>query len=157
MFILSYKLMHKTYFLGFGAQAARLCGGGNHNIWEKWMPDELENETLLYAQAYAAVNHINFLSPEAYRSERWALKGQAIQAIHETLNDAGAAEDDGNIGAVLCMAVVAPLEVGLLFYVREKLQGELGYGLQDPLDPLGPGSITSHFFVSKPTNDSNRT
>lgn len=84
------------------------------------MPHELENETLLYAQAFAAVNHIHFLNPEAYETERWALKGRAIQAISETLNDPAAAEDDGNIGAVLCMAVVAPLEVGPLSYVREK-------------------------------------
>jgi hypothetical protein len=75
------------------------------------MPGEVENETLLFAQAFAAVNHINFLNPEIYRSERWALKGQAIQAISETLNDPKAPEVDSNIGAVLCMAVVAPLEV----------------------------------------------
>ena len=97
---------------GFGAQAARLCGGGTHNAWEKWMPDEVDNDTLLYAQAFAAVYHINFLNPEAYQSERWALKGQAIHAITKTLDDPDAAEVDGNIGAVLCMAVVAPLEVG---------------------------------------------
>lgn len=78
------------------------------------MPDEVDNDTLLYAQAFAAVDHINFLNPEAYRSERWALKGQAIQAISETLNDPETAEVDGNIGAVLCMAVVAPLDAAPL-------------------------------------------
>lgn len=75
------------------------------------MPLILENEALLYSQAFAAVSHINFLNPEAYKSERWALKGQAIQKINETLNDVNAAEHDQNVGAVLAMAFVAHLEV----------------------------------------------
>lgn len=125
------------FILGFGAQATRLCGGGVHDAWEQWMPDEVDNDTLLYAQAFAAVNHINFLDPDVYQSERWALKGQAIQAMRETLNDPEAAWNDGNIGAVLCMAVVAPLEVSLfpteamqcgafqLFWLRRVLYSRL--------------------------------
>lgn len=81
------------------------------------MPDEVDNDTLLYAQAFAAVNHINFLNPELYRTERYALKGQAIHAINFTLDDPEAAEVDGNIAAVLCMAVVAPLEVSHSFQI----------------------------------------
>ena len=96
--------------LGFGAQATRLCGGGSHNAWEQWMPEEVRNDTLLYAQAFAAVTHINFLSPQDYRSERWTLKGQAIQAISKTLQNQETPHVDGNIAAVLCMAVVAPLD-----------------------------------------------
>lgn len=75
------------------------------------MPDEVENETLLYAQAFAAVTHINFLNPQDYQSERWNLKAQAIQAIKKTLCDQQTPHVDGNIGAVLCMAVIAPLDV----------------------------------------------
>ena len=96
-------------FLGFEEQATRLCGGGSHNAWKQWMPDELNNDTLLYAQAFAAVTHINFLNPQQYSSERWNLKGQAIQAISKTLRNQETPHVDGNIGAVLCMAVVAPL------------------------------------------------
>lgn len=73
------------------------------------MPDEVDNDTLTYAQAFAAVTHINFLDPEIYKSERWILKGQAIQVIRETLRHQETTHVDGNIGAVLCMAVVAPL------------------------------------------------
>ena len=107
--VLSYRLIYITY-LGFGEQATRLCGGGSHNAWEQWLPDEVENDTLLYAQAFAAVTHINFLNPEAYRSERWNLKAQAIKVIRETLKHQETPHVDGNIGAVLCMAVVAPLD-----------------------------------------------
>lgn len=81
------------------------------------MPDEVDNNTLLYAQAFAAVNHINFLNPELYQTEQYALKGQAIHAISVTLDDPEAAEVDGNIAAVLCMAVVAPLEVSHSFKI----------------------------------------
>ena len=74
------------------------------------MPDEVGNDTLLYAQAFAAVTHINFLSPQVYRSERWHLKAQAIQAISKTLEKQETPHVDENIAAVLCMAVVAPLD-----------------------------------------------
>lgn len=74
------------------------------------MPNEVNNNTLLYAQAFAAVTHINFLSPQVYQSERYLLKGQAIQAISKTLPNQETSHVDGNIGAVLCMAVVAPLD-----------------------------------------------
>lgn len=74
------------------------------------MPDKVDNDTLLYAQAYAAVTHINFLNPQEYPSERWSLKAQAIKAISKTLHNQETSPVDGNIGAVLCMAVVARLD-----------------------------------------------
>lgn len=98
--------------IGYGEQTSKFCRGRDRNTWQHWMPSILENEVLLYAHAFAAVIHINFLDQEAYKSERWALKGQAIQKINETLNDINAAEDDHNIGAILSMALVAQLEVG---------------------------------------------
>ena len=97
--------------IGFGEQTAKFCRGRDGHVWQQWMPPILENEALLYAQAFAAVIHINFLNPEAYKSERWALKGQAIQKINETLNDINEDEIEYNIGAVLSMALVAQLEV----------------------------------------------
>ncbi len=81
------------------------------------MPTILENETLLYAQAFYAVNHINFLNPNAYKPERYVLKGHSIQKINERLNDTDAAASDGNLSAVLCMASAAHLEVSSLEYV----------------------------------------
>lgn len=75
------------------------------------MPSILENETLLYAQAFSAVNHINFLEPKAYKAECYVLKGHAIHKINAKLNDAEEAASDANIGAVLCMASAAHLEV----------------------------------------------
>lgn len=50
------------------------------------------------------------------------MKGQAIQAISKTLRNQETPHVDGNIGAVLCMAVVAPLDwdpynVSRLLYV----------------------------------------
>lgn len=75
------------------------------------MPSILHNETLLYAQAFAAVNHINFINPKAYKAECYVLKGHAIHKINEKLNDPDEAACDANIGAVLCMASAAHLEV----------------------------------------------
>ena len=75
------------------------------------MPTILGTETLLYAQAFFAVNHINFINPNAYKPERYVLKGHAIQKIKDKLKDADAAASDGNLGAVLCMASAAHLEV----------------------------------------------
>lgn len=75
------------------------------------MPSILENETLLYAQAFVAVNHINFLNPTAYKAECYALKGHALKKINEMLSDTDAAVCDDTIGAVLCMASAAHLEV----------------------------------------------
>ena len=76
------------------------------------MPSILQNETLLYAQAFAAVNHINFINPKAYKAECYVLKGHAIHKINAKLNDHNEAASDANIGAVLCMASAAHLEVG---------------------------------------------
>lgn len=75
------------------------------------MPPILENEILLYAQAFAAVNHINFINPKAYKAECYVLKGHAIHKINAKLNDHDDAASDANIGAVLCMASAAHLEV----------------------------------------------
>lgn len=77
------------------------------------MPSILSNEILLYSTAFAAVSHINFLNPEAYKAERWALKEQAIRKINQALNDVDAVENDCTIGAILGMAFVAHLEVSI--------------------------------------------
>ncbi|MCJ1268824.1 hypothetical protein MMC22_008712 [Lobaria immixta] len=91
-------------------QASRLCEDSDYNEWEQWMPPILENEILLYAQAFAAVNHINFINPKAYKAECYVLKGHAIHKINAKLNDHDEAASDANIGAVLCMASAAHLE-----------------------------------------------
>ncbi|MCJ1262409.1 hypothetical protein MMC22_002279 [Lobaria immixta] len=91
-------------------QAYRLCEDSDYNEWEQWMPPILENEILLYAQAFAAVNHINFINPKASKAEYYVLKGHAIHKINAKLNDRDEAVSDANIGAVLCMASAAHLE-----------------------------------------------
>lgn len=97
--------------IGYGEQTSKFCRGRDRNIWQRWIPSIIENEILLYSQAFAAASHINFINPEIYRSERWALKGRAIQKINESLNDIDAAEEYQIISAILCMASVAHLEV----------------------------------------------
>lgn len=80
------------------------------------MPEILGNDSLLYAQAFAAVNHINFMNPKAYKPERYALKEHAIQKINRKLNDPESAASDASIGAVLCLASAAQLEVSSSIY-----------------------------------------
>lgn len=82
--------------------------------WQQWVPIILKNETLLFAQAFAAISHINFLNSNVYGSECLALKGQAIRKINEGLNNTDEARNDANIGAILCMALVSPFEVCFL-------------------------------------------
>lgn len=101
----------KLTITGFRDQASRLSGSSDCEEWEQWLPTILRTETLLYAQAFFAVNHINFINPSAYKPERYVLKGHAIQKIKDKLKDADAATSDGNLGAVLCMASAAHLEV----------------------------------------------
>ena len=101
----------KLTITGFRDQASRLSGVGDCEEWEQWLPTILRTETLLYSQAFFAVNHINFINPNAYKPERYILKGHAIQKIKDKLKDADAAASDGNLGAVLCMASAAHLEV----------------------------------------------
>lgn len=89
------------------------------------MPSILQNETLLYAQAFAAVNHMNFMNPKAYKAECYVLKGHAIHKINAKLNEPDEAASDANIGAVLCLASAAHLEVrflkpGVFFDLRSK-------------------------------------
>lgn len=134
----------KLTITGFRDQASRLSGVSDCEEWEQWLPTILRTETLLYAQAFFAVNHINFINPNAYKPERYVLKGHAIQKIKEKLKDADAAVSDGNIGAILCMASAAHLEVSsselcpLIMETRISIMG-IGY-LTDtftrPLDPL---------------------
>lgn len=105
------ELLTELVNLGYQKQASRLCGNDNYLAWEEWIPEILENDSLLYAQAFAAVNHINFMNPKAYKPERYALKEHAIQKINNKINDPEAAASDANIGAVLCLASALHLEV----------------------------------------------
>lgn len=100
----------------------------------------LRTETLLYAQAFFAVNHINFINPNAYKPERYVLKGHAIQKIKDKLKDADAATSDGNLGAVLCMASAAHLEVSspeLCPFVMKTSDGRMSH-LQQFHQAFGP-------------------
>lgn len=84
------------------------------------MPSILQSETLLYAQAFAAVNHIKFINPKAYKAECYVLKGHAIHKINEKINeksnDPDEAASDANISAILCMASAAQIEVRFPVY-----------------------------------------
>ena len=84
-----------------------MCEVCDYKDWERSI---LQNETLLYAQAFAAAKHINFINPKAYEMECFTFKESALQRIHAKLNDPDPASD-ANIGAVLCMASAAHLEV----------------------------------------------
>ena len=101
--------------LGYREQACRLCEINDYDGWEQWMPSILQSETLLYAQAFAAVNHIKFINPKAYKAESYVLKGHAIHKIKEKIdeesNDPDEAASDANISAILCMASAAQIEV----------------------------------------------
>lgn len=85
------------------------------------MPSILQSETLLYAQAFAAVNHIKFINPNAYKAECYVLKGHAIHKIKEKIDeesdDPEEAASDANISAILCMASAAQIEVRFPVYL----------------------------------------
>ncbi|MCJ1470678.1 hypothetical protein MMC07_009325 [Pseudocyphellaria aurata] len=103
-------LIARYLSIWYREQAFRLCEVSDYEAWEQWMPSILQNETLLYAQAFAAVNHMNFMNPKAYKAECYVLKGHAIHKINAKMNDPDEAASDANIGAVLCMASAAHLE-----------------------------------------------